>query len=246
MLYLDYSRKHGEWVPQPLRRPREPRGDRLPARDERGGERGRAGLRDDRRGVHRVAGRDAADRARAGSGSRSSGTWGGCTTRSATSSATRSTASYHQDELTFAMMYEYSEHFIMPLSHDEVVHLKGSLLREDAGRRLAEVRQPARAVRVPVHAAGQVAAVHGHRARAARASGTTTQSLDWHLLRRPDARRDARLSDAAGAACTACCRRCGSATATRAASSGSTRATRQHSVLSYRAPRRATRTWSSC
>ena len=35
MLYLDYSRKHGEWVPQPVRRPREPRGDRFPARDER-------------------------------------------------------------------------------------------------------------------------------------------------------------------------------------------------------------------
>ncbi len=35
MLYLDYGRKHGRVDPQPLRRPREPRGDRLPARAQR-------------------------------------------------------------------------------------------------------------------------------------------------------------------------------------------------------------------
>jgi 1,4-alpha-glucan branching enzyme len=51
--------------------------------------------------------------------------------------------SHHQDQLSFAMLYEYTERFIMPLSHDEVVHGKGSLFGKmpgDQWQKLANLR----------------------------------------------------------------------------------------------------------
>ncbi len=91
---------------------------------------------------------------------------------------------YHHNNLTFALMYQYSEHFVMPISHDEVVHGKGSLLRKARGSRdeqLATVR--AYLAYMWSHPGKQLLFMGGEFAQ--EAEWADGRSLDWWLLDQP-------------------------------------------------------------
>ena len=88
---------------------------------------------------------------------------------------------YHHNLLTFSLMYAFSENYLLPISHDEVVHGKGSLLRKIARLPRGAARDAARLPRLHVEPPRQAAALHGLRVRPG-GEWADGRSLDWWLL----------------------------------------------------------------
>ena len=91
---------------------------------------------------------------------------------------------YHQNDLTFSMLYEFTEHFINSISHDEVVHGKGALFSKmpgDPWQKFANLRlllayQYTRPGKQLVFMGTELAQER---------EWDVTSSLDWHLLEDP-------------------------------------------------------------
>jgi len=91
---------------------------------------------------------------------------------------------FHHDELTFGLTYAFSENYVLPLSHDEVVHGKRSLVEKMPGssqQKLANLR--ALFGYLWAHPGKNLLFMGGELAQEREWNADT--SIDWHLLERP-------------------------------------------------------------
>ncbi len=91
---------------------------------------------------------------------------------------------YHHNNLTFPLVYAWSEHFVLPLSHDEVVHLKGSLF----GKMPGDDWQKAANLRLLLghqvgHPGKKLLFMGGEFGQ--RGEWNHDRALEWHLLEHP-------------------------------------------------------------
>ncbi|HEY6559353.1 MAG TPA: 1,4-alpha-glucan branching protein GlgB [Polyangiaceae bacterium] len=187
MLYLDYSRKEGEWVPNPY------------------GGRENVDAIEFLRAFNSAV---AIDVPGAFTVAEESTAWGGVTRPPAEGGLgftfkwnmgwMHDTLLYfakepvhrkhHHDQLTFAMIYEFSERFVNSISHDEVVHGKGSMIEKmpgDMWQKLANLRL---LLTYQFMRPGKQLVFMGTEL-AQHAEWNHDRSLDWHLM--DDPRRQA-------------------------------------------------------
>ncbi len=91
---------------------------------------------------------------------------------------------YHHDKLTFSLVYSFNENFVLPLSHDEVVHGKGTLIGRmpgDEWQKLANLR--AYYGFMYAHPGKQILFMGGEFAQDREWNHDI--GLDWNLLERP-------------------------------------------------------------